>query len=119
GTVTAATDWDGPAEKKIVRPGLRGSYEELLHDTGEPAFYLLFRDDPIASEELSDTRLERAIGVIYRPETERMSHYFHAVMPEQFDAVIHIDETNAVEPMEREAMWHGPGEADETFPFGE
>jgi erythromycin esterase-like protein len=117
GTVTAATDWDGPPERKIVRPGLRGSYEELLHETGEPAFYLMFRDDPIATEELSDTRLERAIGVIYRPETERMSHYFHAVMPKQFDAVIHIDETNAVEPLEREPVWHG-GEAPETFPTG-
>jgi len=117
GTVTAATDWDGPAERKTVRPGLRGSCEELLHETGEPAFYLMFRDDPVATEELSDTRLERAIGVIYRPETERMSHYFHAVMPKQFDAVIHIDETTAVEPLEREPVWHG-GEAPETFPSG-
>jgi len=117
GTVTAATDWDGPAERKTVRPGLHGSYEELLHEAGERAFYLIFRDDPIASEELSDTRLERAIGVIYRPETERMSHYFHAVMPKQFDAVIHIDETSAVEPLEREPAWRA-GEAPETFPSG-
>jgi erythromycin esterase-like protein len=63
-------------------------------------------------------RLERAIGVIYRPQTERTSHYFHARLPEQFDAVLHVDETQAVEPLERTAQWEA-GEAPETFPFGE
>ena len=89
----------------------------MAREAGEPAFYLMFRDDPITSEELSDTRLERAIGVIYRPETERMSHYFHAIMPKQFDAVIHVDETRALEPLERTPRWE-TGEAPETVPPG-
>ena len=62
-------------------------------------------------------RLERAIGVVYLPETERLSHYFHAWLSDQFDAVLHFDETRAVEPLERTAEWEA-GEAPETFPFG-
>ncbi|MEA2303857.1 MAG: hypothetical protein QOH43_1137 [Solirubrobacteraceae bacterium] len=110
GTVTAATDWGGPAERKRVRRALPGSWEELLHEQGSPAFLL----DP---GELHGRRLERAIGVVYRPETERISHYFHARLAEQFDAVIHVDETHALEPLERTSEWEA-GELPETYPFG-
>ena len=65
---------------------------------------------------LSGPRLGRAIGVVYRPETERLSHYFHARLSEQFDAIIHIDETSAVEPLERTSIWD-TGELPETYPF--
>jgi erythromycin esterase-like protein len=117
GTVTAASGWDGPAERKRVRPALRGSYEAMFHEVGQPRFVLVFhRGDPAAAS-LSEPRLERAIGVIYRPETERVSHYFEAELPYQFDAVLHFDETRAVEPLERTARWE-TGEAWETFPTG-
>jgi erythromycin esterase-like protein len=118
GTVTAAADWGGAAERKRVRPALQGSYEELFHEVGLPRFLLALRDDGAAAQGLRRPRLERAIGVIYRPQTERTSHYFHARLPEQFDAVLHVDETRAVEPLERTARWEA-GEAPETFPFGE
>jgi erythromycin esterase-like protein len=75
------------------------------------------RDDGQAVEALRTPRLQRAIGVIYRPESERLSHYFHARLPDQFDAVLHIDETRAVEPLERTAQWE-TGEAPETYPTG-
>ncbi len=118
GTVTAADDWDGPAERKRVRPGLKGSYEEVLHQVSPTAYYLMFRDaSGPAAEELGEPRLQRAIGVIYRPETERQSHYFHAYLPQQFDAMIHIDETRAVEPLERTPTWH-TGDVPETYPSG-
>src|SRR5207249_11907840 len=78
GTVTAASDWDGPAERKQVRPGLPGSYEALFHAVDEPAFLLRLRDGGAAADALREPRLERAIGVIYRPATERPSHYFYA-----------------------------------------
>jgi erythromycin esterase-like protein len=113
--VTAATDWDGPAERKQVRPALAGSYEELFHQVDTPDFLLLLKGESDAVEGLREERLERAIGVIYRPETERISHYFEAVLPDQFDAVIHIDQTRAVEPLERTAGWES-GEPPETFP---
>ena len=116
GTVTAASDWGGPAERKRVRPALTGSYEALFHAAGAPRFLLTLRAGR-AAESLRAPRLERAIGVIYRPETERASHYFRARLPEQFDAVIHCDQTQAVEPLERTAEWE-TGEASETFPSG-
>jgi erythromycin esterase-like protein len=116
GTVTAASNWDGPAERKRVRPALTGSYEATFHETNITRFLLRCRDGE-AAEALSDPRLERAIGVIYRPDTERYSHYFHARLSEQFDAVLHFDETKAVEPLERTAEWEA-GEVPETFPFG-
>jgi erythromycin esterase-like protein len=116
GTVTAASDWDGPAERKNVRPALAGSYEALLHEVLPDRFLLPLRADDPAKRGLSDPRLERAIGVIYRPETERMSHYFQARLPDQFDAVLHFEETRAVEPLERSAGWEA-GEVPETFPF--
>jgi erythromycin esterase-like protein/predicted phosphoribosyltransferase len=117
GTVTAATDWDGPAHRRHVRPGLAGSYERLFHDVGIPRFLLPLRTVPELATVLAAPRLERAIGVIYVPQTERRSHYFHARLPEQFDFVIHIDETRAVEPLERTAGWEA-GEVAETYPTG-
>ena len=110
GTVTAASDWGGPAERKRVRRALPGSWEELLHEAGAKRFLL----DPST---LHGRRLERAIGVVYRPETERISHYFHARIAGQFDAVIHIDETTAVEPLETSSEWVR-GELPETYPTG-
>jgi erythromycin esterase-like protein/predicted phosphoribosyltransferase len=110
GTVTAASDWGGPAERKNVRRALPGSWAELFHEQGTPAFLL----DP---SDLHGLRLQRAIGVIYRPETERISHYFHARISRQFDAVIHLDETTALEPLERTSEWEA-GELPETYPFG-
>jgi erythromycin esterase-like protein len=110
GTVTAASDWGGPAERKRVRPALDGSWEEIFHRMSVP-------DLMLGTGGLEGNRLERAIGVVYRPETERLSHYFHARMANQFDAVLHIDETNALEPLERTSEWEA-GELPETYPFG-
>jgi erythromycin esterase-like protein len=116
GTVTAANDWDEPPRLMKVRPGLPGSYEALFHEAGVPRFLLDLRDPEVA-DALRARRLERAIGVVYRPGTERRSHYFHASLPAQFDAMIHLDRTSAVEPLERSAGWHD-GEVPETFPTG-
>src|SRR5213080_503749 len=116
GTVTAASEWGARAERKRVRPALQGSYEKLFHETGLPRFWINLRDADKTIDVLHEPRLERAIGVIYRPETERLSHYFQARLPEQFDAVIHIDETHAVEPLERTSIWD-EGELPETYPF--
>jgi erythromycin esterase-like protein len=115
GTVTAASDWDAPAERKTVRPALEGSYEALFHETGLRNFFLGLRGNSPAVLGLRQPRLERAIGVIYRPETERLSHYFHARLPHQFDAVFHYDVTRAVEPLERTGLWD-QGELPETYP---
>ncbi len=117
GTVTAATDWGGPAERKRVRPALATSYERLFHDTGIPRFVLRLRDAGNALAELAERRLERAIGVIYRPETERVSHWFEASLPAQFDAVVHVDSSRAVEPLERNPEWE-TREPPETWPTG-
>jgi erythromycin esterase-like protein/predicted phosphoribosyltransferase len=116
GTVTAASDWGGPAERKWVRPALPDSVEELFHDAGEKGFMLSFGHAPQAAQALRSARVERAIGVIYRPATERQSHYFRSRVADQFDAVIHIEETRAVEPLERTAGWER-GEVPETYPF--
>jgi erythromycin esterase-like protein len=117
GTVTAASNWDAPAERKRVRPALENSYEALFHEVDIPRFLLTFRNTDHASLALREPLLERAIGVIYRPETERASHYFQARLSEQFDAVVHFDETRAVEPLERSVEWEA-GEVPETFPTG-
>jgi erythromycin esterase-like protein len=117
GTVTASSDWDAPAERKRVRPALKEGYEALFHEAGVPRFLLDLRGTGRAATTLREPRLERAIGVIYRPETERQSHYFYARLPDQFDAVLHFDETRAVEPLERHASWE-TGELPETFPSG-
>jgi erythromycin esterase-like protein len=110
GTVTAASDWGGLAERRHVREALPDSWEARFHETGEPGLLI----DPAG---LEGRRLERAIGVVYRPETERISHYFHARLADQFDAVLHIDETHAVEPLERTSEWE-TGELPETYPWG-
>jgi erythromycin esterase-like protein len=117
GTVTAASNWDAPAERKRVRPALEGSYEALFHDADIPRFMLTFGETDHATAALHEPLLERAIGVIYRPETERASHYFPAHLSAQFDAVLHFDETRAVEPLERTSEWE-VGEVPETFPTG-
>jgi erythromycin esterase-like protein len=117
GTVTAASNWDAPAERKLVRPALEGSYEALFHDVDVPRFLLTFGGTDHATAALREPLLERAIGVIYRPETERASHYFQAHLSAQFDAVLHFDETRAVEPLERTSDWEA-GEVPETFPTG-
>jgi erythromycin esterase-like protein len=118
GTVAAASDWDAPAELKQVRPALPGSYEALFHGAGIAWFLLCLRDGGAVAEGLRTRRLERAIGVIYRPTTERASHYFYAQLPDQFDAIIHIDTTRAVEPLERLAEQE-VGELPETYPTGQ
>lgn len=116
GTVSAASHWGGPVERKKLRPSLANSFESLFHRT-KLGDFLLVMDDPQLVEHLQTPRLERAIGVVYRPETERMSHYFTARIADQFDAIIHFDETRALEPLERRSHWDR-GEAPETYPFG-
>lgn len=119
GTVTAATSWDGPAQCMRVRPALPQSYEALFHAVAAdvPSHNVLIdlavTNDAVLA--LSKPRLERAIGVIYRPETERHSHYFASRLPLQFDFVVHLDRTRAVEPLERYGTW-SPLELPETYP---
>jgi protein-L-isoaspartate(D-aspartate) O-methyltransferase len=115
GTVAAATDWDGDMEVKRVQPSLHNSYERLCHAAGVPRFLLPLRDrEKPHVRGLMRPRLERAIGVIYRPESERASHYFEAVLPRQFDEYVWFDETNAVTPLGAEHVAGLP----ETYPFG-
>ena len=116
GTVTAASSWDAPAELKRVAPALPDSYEALFHELGIERFILTFPGHRVAG--LGEPQLERAIGVIYKPETERASHYFYSSLPVQFDAVIHIDRTRCVEPLERTATWSSGADVPETFPSG-
>jgi erythromycin esterase-like protein len=116
GSVTAASNWGEPPQRRWVRPALPGSHEALLHDLAIPNFWLS-TSDPAVRDVLSETRLERAIGVIYRPQTERASHYFGANLANQFDAVIHIDHSRALEPLDRGALWDH-AEPPETFPSG-
>src|SRR5439155_13903209 len=117
-----------PAQTKRVRPGLRGSYEELFHDVGTGAggatgagdFLLRMSDaaDRGLLAPLREARLQRAIGVIYRPQTERLSHYFDARIADQFDAVIHLDETNALIPLDQRPEIESAGAEEETYPSG-
>ena len=118
GSVTAASNWDRPAERKQVRPGLPNSYEHLFHRVGIPAFSLCLRDlaDTAAVAALQEPRLQRAIGVVYRPDTERQSHYYYVKLAQQFDAIIHFDHTRAVEPLERTIR--DRKEVPETYPTG-
>jgi erythromycin esterase-like protein len=116
GTVTAASDWGEPVELKRVRPAHPDSYEHLLHGLSIPRFFLPLGGEPVRHL-LMKPRLERAIGVIYRPESERQSHYFDASLSSQFDAVLHFDHTSAVRPLETSARWMLP-EVPETFPTG-
>lgn len=114
GTVTAASDWGAPGRVKHVVPGREDAYEGELHDAGLKRDLLFFE----TGLEVDPRRLERAIGVIYRPQTERQSHYFQAEMARQFDAVAHLDRTQALWPMDRDPGWIPEGEAPETYPFG-
>lgn len=115
GEVTAASDWGAPTERKRVRPALPGSCEALFHTSTQPSFFL--RTGPQAHKRLVTPRLERAIGVIYRPETERQSHWFRASLAQQFDGIVHLDRTSAVEPLELTSTWLA-GEPPETYPSG-
>lgn len=116
GTVAAASEWNGPMEVKDVRPALAGSYERLCHATGHARFMLGLRGQPglCGADGLGKERLERAIGVIYRPETEMASHYFRANLPQQFDEYIWFDDTRAVTPLETAEIKGLP----DTYPFG-
>jgi protein-L-isoaspartate(D-aspartate) O-methyltransferase len=115
GTVAAATDWDGEMEVKRVRPSRNDSYERLCHDAGVPRFLLDLRRDEALRRRLLEPRLERFIGVIYRPETELMSHYADASLPQQFDAFVWFDESSAVTPLGPEHAGEG---LPDTYPFG-
>ena len=115
--MTAASAWDGLAEKKLVRSAMAESYEALFHDSGAQDFMLILRNNPEMAGHLHLHRLQRAIGVLYLPQTEFQSHYFYSSLPQQFDAVIHIDRTNALCPLETVALWH-TGEVYETYPAG-
>jgi erythromycin esterase-like protein len=117
GTVSAASEWDAPVERKRVRPALDDSYEALFHAVGAERFLVDLREVGEAGGMLATPRLERAIGVVYQPATERWSHYFECSLPTQFDFVVHVDETRAVEPLERSAGWDA-GELPETYPQG-
>lgn len=117
GTVMAASDWGAAAECKQVLPSRSDSYEGLMHETGLERFMLPLRGEGSHFFALREQRLERAIGVIYRPETERQSHYFFARLPVQFDALLHFDQTRAVEPLERDAA-ASDAEVPETYPSG-
>jgi erythromycin esterase-like protein len=117
GTVTATSNWDEPAQLKKVREGLNNSFERLFHQVGIGAFFLNLRDEELKNALGGERLLERAIGVIYRPETERVSHYFYTDLPRQFDGVIHFDTTRALEPLDKVASWTH-ADVPETFPEG-
>ena len=117
GTVTAASEWGGSAERKDVRPALNGSVEEMFHEVGRPEFLVSPMLSGAVAAPLDVVRLGRAIGVIYLPATERQSHYYHVRPGEQFDAIIHVDNTSALEPLEVTSVWVD-GETPETYPTG-
>lgn len=116
GTVSASSGWGKDVERKFVRPAIDGSYEALFNELKIPNFLLLM-NNPQVHDILSQQLLERAIGVIYLPQSERASHYFYASLAKQFDAVIHFNVTNAVVPLDKTTQWE-QGELPETFPFG-
>jgi erythromycin esterase-like protein len=116
GTVAASDNWDEPAQLKNVNEAIDGSVEKLFHRMGMSAFFLDLTRKEIA-DEMSDRLLERAIGVIYRPGTERVSHYFYARVPDQFDGIIYFDRTRAVEPLDAIAGWTDQ-DVPKTFPAG-
>jgi erythromycin esterase-like protein len=120
GTVACASDWDGPMEIKAVQPSLPQSHERLAHDAGVSRFLLDLREEanPALRDELSEPRLERFIGVIYRPETERWSHYADCRLPDQFDAYVWFDETTAVTPLPTRLREEHEAGDEETWPFG-
>jgi erythromycin esterase-like protein len=121
GTVAAADDWDEPMKIKHVRQSLPDSYERMSHESGVSRFLLDLREGEVGRdvrEALMEPRLERFIGVIYRPDTERWSHYSHAILPRQFDGWVWFDETSAVTPLPGEQRPGGTTHEDETYPFG-
>ena len=115
GTVTAASNWDTHEGRKVVRPALTGSIESLLHDVGLPQCTMDLHDERLGG--FTTPLLERAIGVIYRPQTERQSHYFQARITDQFDALIHVDRSTALVPLEPSPHWYHE-EVPETYPSG-
>ncbi|ASY58338.1 protein-L-isoaspartate O-methyltransferase [Sinorhizobium sp. CCBAU 05631] len=115
GQVAAASDWGSEMEVKAIRPSLEGSYERHFHDSRVGRFLLDLSQDRELRDRLLEPKIERFIGVIYRPDTERLSHYAHASLPRQFDAFVWFDKTSPVIPLAREHV--GPG-LPETFPFG-
>jgi erythromycin esterase-like protein len=119
GRVIAAHDWDEPYARELVRPALGGSWEALFHATGVPRFGCA-TDALVGVVGREEERLQRAIGVVYRPETERRSHYFHARLLDEFDYLVHVDRTRALEPLDPPAALPHPAntDADETFPTG-
>jgi erythromycin esterase-like protein len=121
GTVAAADHWDGPMRVMNVQPGLQNSYEELFHATGVKNLMLDLRKgkcDERVRKALSQRRLERFIGVLYKPQTERQSHYSWAVLPKQFDGFIWFDESRHVGTLEVNQPERGEPEYDQTWPFG-
>lgn len=114
GTVTAASEWDGEAQRKKIRDALPNSIEDIFHRTGLNNFFISLHGQ--LAHEFSKPLLQRAIGVLYLPQSERASHYFHCSLAKQFDAIFHFDKTTALEPLDAEALWV-KGE-EETYPFG-
>lgn len=117
GTVTAASDWDEPPDCQNVNLPFPGSYEEVFHRVEYKNFLIDLRQNTAMVDLLMEPRLQRAIGVVYKPMSERQSHYFQTRLPDQFDFMIHLDSTTAVQPLQPVAHWHR-GEMDETYPFG-
>jgi erythromycin esterase-like protein len=117
GTVTAASRWNGDAERKTMLPAMRESCEALFHETGVKNFLAVLRGNADLAHHLAASRLQRAIGVLYLPQSERSSHYFFSKLPEQFDAVIHVDTTEALKPLKPTASWR-MDEVFETYPTG-
>ena len=118
GTVTAASNWAEHSQKHTVIPALSGSCEDLFHKVGIGDFFLNFRNSSSVSEVLKDELLQRAIGVVYRPDSERISHYYFESLSVQYDGLVHIDHTRAVEPLENKSLWEHGLEAPETYPSG-
>jgi erythromycin esterase-like protein len=122
GTVAAADDWDAPMKIKTINPSRADSYERLAHDSGVERFLLDLREGvhDAVRDALMEQRLERFIGVIYRPDTERWSHYSSASLPAQFDAYVWFDTTSAVTPLiaPEDADQSGQAAGDDTYPFG-
>ncbi|ADV67930.1 erythromycin esterase family protein [Deinococcus maricopensis] len=122
GDVLAADTWDAPGRRKRVRPGLPGSVEALLHaaagERAEPNFWLDLRASGALADALHAERLQRFIGVIYRPDTERQSHYVHTRVAEEYDALLYFDETSALVPLDRTSGAEDADELPDTYPAG-
>ncbi len=117
GSVTVAQEWGGAAVHEAVRPALASSVETLLHDAGVGEFMMRMDTDSAAARVLGQPRLQRAIGVVYRPDTERHSHYVHTRPADQFDALVHLDRTTALQPLEPTSRWSADKTL-ETYPTG-